>query len=117
MNGYIGREIVILMFAGFLMGASVCGILYESTNLFGDDVSCNSCDMRFNITNSTGVNGFYSVNNYFCVWTKDRTSEEIASTTFHELTHYFNYGDKREHFSKDFDKYNYSDGLKVLGTD
>lgn len=52
---------------------------------------CITCDMRFGTENNvTGINGLYtSDEGYFCVWTKDRSAEEIAETTMHELSHYY----------------------------
>ena len=46
-------------------------------------------------------NGFFSADEFFCVITKNRSSEEIASITFHELAHYFNFVDE-EHFSQEW---------------
>lgn len=43
-------------------------------------------------------NGYYSTKGYFCILTKERTPEEIARTTFHEMAHYFEY-EQPEHFS------------------
>ena len=43
---------------------------------------------------STGV---YFENDYYCVWVKDRTEEEINRTESHEFCHHLVYN-KREHF-------------------
>lgn len=64
-----------------------------------------SCEMRFpehNTSSKRGINGLYHHPKYFCVWTHEREANEIAETTFHELTHYYNYNE-REHFKKDFE--------------
>lgn len=56
----------------------------------------------------SGVMGYYSSRGYFAVVTKDRSIDEIARTTFHELSHVFNRMFP-EHFIKDF---NVSEGFK-----
>ena len=57
------------------------------------------CEVRFDNSSIDLVDGLYTTEGYFCVWTKDRTSIEIAETTFHELAHY--YVDMNStHFSK-----------------
>ncbi len=43
------------------------------------------------------VEGVYFTPDYYCVWTKDRTEQEINRTDVHELCHHFVYMD-REHF-------------------
>lgn len=42
--------------------------------------------------------GFYNTQGYFCVRTKDRSPEEVAETTFHELAHYYVEEVDRNHF-------------------
>lgn len=41
----------------------------------------------------TELNGVYRGNSFFCVWTKDRTPEEINNTFCHESAHDFVYKD------------------------
>ena len=53
---------------------------------------CASCDMRFNNTKykedtKYGINGVFSSEGYYCVWVKDRSPSEIASTEVHEQCH------------------------------
>lgn len=56
------------------------------------------CNHRFNKANDTIVNGYAHGAEYFVVYTKGRTFEEIASTTFHELAHIYASAD-HEHFT------------------
>jgi len=39
--------------------------------------------------NNTNVTGYYVHGEYFLVQTRDKTFEEIAETTFHELAHMY----------------------------
>lgn len=47
----------------------------------------------------TELQGIYSTKGYYCVWTKDRTIEEIASTEEHEKCHAL-INEDQEHFCK-----------------
>ena len=44
--------------------------------------------------------GLYFHTGFYCVWTKDRTSEEIANTKEHELCHALIDKDEKQHFCK-----------------
>ncbi len=35
----------------------------------------------------TPLDGYYRNDDYYCVWTKDRTEEDINSTDYHEVCH------------------------------
>lgn len=52
------------------------------------------------IAYAENVNGVYHHNNFYCVYTKNRTSEEIQGTVEHEVLHALIGQDKRmeEHF-------------------
>jgi len=39
------------------------------------------------LNESLGINGINYAGEFYCVWTKGRTTEEIASTETHELCH------------------------------
>jgi len=43
------------------------------------------------------VNGIYNTKGYYCVWTQNRTLEEINRTDYHEMAHVLVHKD-REHF-------------------
>lgn len=62
---------------------------------------CNPYAMEFNRTAGKyeQIEGLYNHEGYFCVWTKDRSPEAIAETTFHELAHYYN-DYNPEHFTE-----------------
>jgi len=90
MNEYVEVILIVIItccLTLFIMKVSddpirLCGTTYEL------DCKANS-----------SVNGYYNGVGFFVV-TKDRTSEEIAETTFHELSHY--YADKdNKHFCGD----------------
>lgn len=78
-----------------------------ATNIYFGNLSEErvTFDMVYEWKNNTSnsVNGAYRHPYYFCVKTVGRTPEEIAKTTFHELSHYFvmnnpehfNYGVKK----------------------
>lgn len=55
------------------------------------DMASGKTDFR------VGINGKYWNDKYFCVWTKDRTPEEINNTYCHESCHDFVYK-QREHY-------------------
>lgn len=44
-----------------------------------------------------GLEGIYYADNYYCVWTKDRTEFQISRVEIHEQCHHLVYLDK-EHF-------------------
>jgi len=64
--------IIICLGAGFVVGA-----------LFRNE-ECKSCQMY---NNTFGVTGLNFPNEYYCVWTKGRTVNQIASTEEHEICH------------------------------
>ncbi|KKL71153.1 hypothetical protein LCGC14_2097820 [marine sediment metagenome] len=64
--------------------------------IFDIGESCRTCEEiaiaserleLHNITLEDTWNGFYSNYKYYCIWTKDRTEREIASTEEHEKCH------------------------------
>ena len=52
---------------------------------------------RWNSTEPHGINGFDAYPNFYCVYTKDRTLEEINRTDCHEYCHHITFNDP-EHF-------------------
>jgi len=48
--------------------------------------------------NGSVSNGYYKHDNYYCVWTKDRTIEEINRTDVHEVCHELIHKDTEGHF-------------------
>lgn len=62
-----------------------------------DHANCEACNMRFNKTNSDSINGVYSPEGYFCVWTSGRSMDDIMRTTTHELVHVM-VREERTHF-------------------
>lgn len=40
-----------------------------------------------NISEAFGTTGLYHHNSFYCVWTRDRTDEEIERTEAHEICH------------------------------
>lgn len=104
-----------LLFSGFILTVLMLsielghweglGYYYYARPPFEINESCNMRFPKYDV--ERGINGLYVHNNYFCVYTHQRSTEEIAATTFHELAHYFNDVEK-EHFSRDFQGYNYT---------
>lgn len=93
------KFIAFFLFAGFLMGVCAFG-LYSS--LQEGDLASRADFVGFTpqyvdmptskyLFNVSGVNAtaYYSYEGYFCVITKDRTPQEVSTSVFHELAHYF----------------------------
>ena len=48
--------------------------------------SCSICSFEINET-KFGINGYYDNQGFYCIWTKDRTVNQIAGTEEHEKCH------------------------------
>ena len=59
---------------------------------------CESCKL-YEPTAQHGINGLYVTDEYFCVWTKDRSKEIIENTTIHEECHALVW-DNYDHFCR-----------------
>ena len=58
-------------------------------DLYGDG-GCASC-MLYNPDVKWGLQGIYHTPEYYCVWIKDRSLEEINKTECHEVAHHLAY--------------------------
>ena len=91
----------VLLFASFVLIAlhtKLDLILIEQNERY--DLVNDSCNMNFKDYNITrGVNGLYVPGDYYCVWVKGRSAEDVNSTVIHELTHHNIFLD-RKHFCK-----------------
>lgn len=82
------NKLFIIDITVLVIGLIICftGIILTNYNNHGIE-QCAICKERFNVSNNLGPNGFASGDSYYCVWTKDKTSEEIADTDTHEKCH------------------------------
>ena len=92
----------------FLLGCLVGGYFEHSLD---EEPYCNceSCNMRFDTQNSTGLLGVHRYQEYICLWTENRTASEVSGTYGHELAHFHVREDYKhycvEYYPKTFDKY------------
>ena len=57
-------------------------------NLNAVDSTCSMYAMIWNKSSiQNGINGYYMANQYYCVWTANRTEWEINMTVEHEICH------------------------------
>jgi len=75
--------LAVILFAALLINSSIAVYLAIDRN------SCESCEMRFNKTDMSGINGVHKYDKYICVWTEDREPDEIGGTFSHEMAHFF----------------------------
>lgn len=80
---------ILLVMSGVLFLASIY-ILIESR------MGCESCKI-YNPNIKFGLRGVYHTPDYYCVWTKGRTTKQINRSDYHEMCHHLIHMDK-EHF-------------------
>ena len=83
----------------FIVGQLILLVMLtiSAITIYSSRHDCDTCDMRFNRTSGNSINGVYSSEGYYCIWTEGRTLQEIMIADRHELQHYMN--DKElEHF-------------------
>ena len=90
----MGRKDIIV---GMLIAAII--LLIAAVELDVNEPQCQECRcsacILYDINATFGINGIYQAPDYYCVWTTNRTAEEINKTIVHELCHdlvYRNYG-------------------------
>ena len=73
-------------FEDYILGILLAFCIIGIAMLLTEPNKCESC-MLYNIKVEDGINGIYK-GDYYCVWTKDRTPEEINKTDVHEYCHH-----------------------------
>ena len=96
---WISNGLFVLSSFGFVViGFGIAMLLIDveviDTRIDYQELTINRSVFKINDEMAVGV---YNHAGYFCVITKDRSFEEIAQTTFHELAHMYNHRDT-EHF-------------------
>ena len=64
-------------------------LAYAINRLVSTPDYCESCQL-YNVDAKFGITGVFRANStseYYCVWTKDRTEEQIQKTECHEIQH------------------------------
>ena len=104
----------LVIFFLFIIGFQVA-ILNNQSKEYDKCRLCETCKL-YNREVQFGVNGVYHAPNYYCIWTYNRTMEDINNTVCHEECHDLVCRDY-EHFcgnmqSKAYCEYIYFDAIK-----
>ena len=88
MNNKLILKVLVIFLVCFIVLAfnSYFSVVIYRDYIIEVEEGCKSCQM-YNAKVKFGINGVYNTDGYYCIWTKDRTEEEIQITELHENCH------------------------------